>query len=87
MVRKHIEQLRHYLPLFGIVFAGLLGFILFSYDKGFQIVLLIMVAVTYVAWGIIHHTLHDDLHLSTIIEYLAIATLGLVIVFSILFRS
>ena len=64
-----------------------IAFALFSYDRGFQIAVSIAVALAYVAWGVMHHHLHRDLHLSVFIEYLIVASLGLVIVFSLIFRS
>jgi hypothetical protein len=84
---KLTKHLPHYVPLLGVIFAGLLGFLIFSYDRVFQTFILVAVASTYVFWGIIHHKIHDDLHIMVVVEYLVIATLGLVIVFSILFRA
>lgn len=85
--KRFTKHVQHYLPLVGVLVAGVLGFFLFSYDRAFQVILLVAVAVSYVAWGVIHHKMHDDLHLSVIVEYIVIATLGLVIVFSLLFRA
>ena len=85
--KKATKHVKHYLPLVGILFAGLLGFIAFSYDRAFQLIILTAVACAYVAWGLIHHYLHDDLHLFVIVEYIVVATLGLVIVFSLLLRA
>ena len=76
----------HYLSLFGILIAGFAGLILFSYDKGFQTVVAIATAASYVVWGIVHHYLHRDLHLEVFSEYLAVAVLGLVILFSLILR-
>lgn len=85
---KHITRhLQHYLPLLGILTAGVLGFVLFSYDKNFQGVVAIATAVSYVAWGLIHHYIHDDLHINIILEYVAIAFLGVMIIFSLIFRA
>ena len=79
--------MKHYLPLLGIMTAGLVGFVTFSYDKAFQAVMLIGIAVSYVVWGIVHHHLHDDLYLIIVLEYIIIATLGLVVGFSLLFTA
>ena len=46
----------------------------------------IATAVAYVAWGIVHHLLHKDLHIETVVEYVAIAALGLIILFSLVIR-
>lgn len=80
-------HLKHYLPLFGILFAGILGFIMFSYDKNFQMVLILAVAASYVTWGIVHHHLHRDLRISVVVEYVVIAMLGLILIYSLLFRA
>jgi hypothetical protein len=83
-ISKHLP---HYFVLFGLLAAGILAFLLFSYDKGFQMIVATAVALSYVAWGIVHHSIHRDLYLSVVIEYLAVASLGLVIVFSLILRS
>jgi hypothetical protein len=81
------RHLPHYLTLLGLLFAGILAFVIFSYDKMFQIGVLAAVAASYVAWGIIHHAIHKNLHLSVVIEYLVVAALGLIVVLSLIFRS
>jgi len=84
---KIIKDLSHYLPLLGVLGFGFLGFFLFSYDRGFQIVVIIATAFGYLTWGLIHHSLHKDLTAGVVWEYLAFAFLGLVLALSILFNS
>lgn len=86
-MKSFSKHLPHYLALLGILFFGFLGFVLFSYDRGFQIAIAYASAASYVAWGIIHHWLHHDLYLAVVVEYLAIATLGLFIVLSLVLRA
>ena len=86
-MKRITKHLSHYVPLIAIILAGVFGFLIFSYDQAFQIMILIAVCISYVLWGVIHHKIHDDLSLFVIIEYLVIATLGLVIVLSLLFRA
>lgn len=86
-MRRFTHHLRHYIPLIGILGAGIIGFVIFSYDRAYQMALTIAVAGGYVAWGIIHHHIHQDLHTSVIIEYFAIGILGIVILSSVLFRT
>ena len=81
------KHLSHYMALFGILFAGFAGLILFSYDKNFQVAVTLALSVSYVAWGITHHYLHKDLHIETFFEYLAVAILGFVIIFSLVLRT
>ncbi|QQS38690.1 hypothetical protein IPM62_04885 [Candidatus Woesebacteria bacterium] len=83
IVSRHVN---HYIPLVGIILSGSLGIIHFSYDRMFQASLAVAVAFSYFVWGVIHHYLHQDLDVSILVEYLAIATLGLMIVLSVLFR-
>lgn len=86
-MRRLAKHLPHYLTLIGILIFGALGFWIFSYDRLFQSAVVIAVAVAYVVWGIVHHAIHDDLHASVIVEYLSVASLGLVIVFSLILRA
>ena len=86
-MKKFARHFPHYLSLFGVIFVGLLAFLIFSYDRGFQLAILVSVAAAYVAWGFVHHYIHKDLYLSVIIEYAAVALVGLVIVFSLILRS
>ena len=81
---KHIP---HYLSLIGLFVIGILGIYLFSYDRSFQMSVVIATAAAYVAWGVVHHYLHRDLYLSVVIEYLVVATLGVILVFSLIFRA
>ncbi|OGD42091.1 hypothetical protein A2193_03370 [Candidatus Azambacteria bacterium RIFOXYA1_FULL_42_37] len=85
---KHIaKHLPHYFVLFGLLLAGILAFVLFSYDRIFQMVVAVAVAVSYVIWGLVHHYIHRDLYFSVVLEYLAVAVLGLVMVFSLILRT
>lgn len=86
-MKQFAHHLPHYLSLFGILLAGFAGLILFSYDKNFQLSVALATAGAYVAWGIVHHFIHKDLYLETVIEYMAIAVLGFVIIFSLIIRS
>jgi hypothetical protein len=77
------RQLSHYLTLGGIIFAGFAGLMLFSYDKHFQLAIATATATGYFTWGIVHHILNRDFHIEIALEYLAVAILGLTIIFSL----
>jgi hypothetical protein len=87
MMKSFARHLPHYLSLFGILLAGFAGLILFSYDKNFQLAVALATAGAYVAWGIVHHAIHKDLYMETVIEYIVIAVLGLTIILSLVVRS
>jgi hypothetical protein len=70
--------------LTGILLAGFAGLVLFSYDKNFQSAVAVATALAYVSWGVVHHIHHKDLHLETLLEYVAVAILGLTILFSLI---
>lgn len=82
-----MKHLSHYISLIGILVAGLLGFYFFSYDRFFQIGIAAALASAYVSWGIIHHTIHGDICLSIVLEYITVAILGFVMVLSLIYRS
>lgn len=77
----------HYFSLIAIFVAGILGFYIFSYDKVFQIGIAVALGASYVSWGIIHHTIHKDIYLSVILEYIAVAILGVTVVISLILRG
>lgn len=85
-MKSFARHLPHYLVLIGILFVGFAGLIVFSYDKTFQTGVALAVALSYVSWGLVHHYLHKDLHWEVFVEYLAIAAVGLVVLFSLILR-
>lgn len=86
-MKAFTKDLSHYMVLFGILMAGFVGLVLFPYDKIFQIAVTAGLVSSYVSWGIAHHFLHGDLHLKIVIEYLAVALLGFVIILSMVIRA
>ena len=82
-----MKHLPHYISLVSIFLAGVIGFFVYSYDKSFQIGVVFAMALAYISWGIIHHTIHKDICLSIILEYVAVAILGVVLMFSLIFRT
>jgi hypothetical protein len=86
-MKAFVKHLPHYLSLFGILFVGFAGLVLFSYDKNFQLSIAVALASGYLAWGVVHHLLHKDFHFEVFLEYLAVAILGLTVIFSLIIRS
>jgi hypothetical protein len=73
--------------LVGILAAGLLGFLLFPYDLILRSVVTVATAVAFVAWGIVHHWLHEDLHPKVVLEYIITSFLAALILLFMLWRS
>ena len=86
-MKKFFKHLSHSLLLVGILMAGFIGLILFSYDKNAQVLISVLTASGYVIWGVIHHTHNRDFHWEILMEYLAVAILGLTIIFTLIIRS
>ena len=86
-MKKFAKDLPHYASLIGVLLAGAAGFVIFPYDKAFQMAIAFGLAGAYLTWGIVHHVIHRDFDASVFAEYLAIAALGLIIVFSLLLRA
>jgi len=84
MKSKHLP---HYFSLIGILTATIIGFLVFSYDKNFQLAIITSASISYFVWGIIHHILHKDLNLQIALEYLVVASIGFVVGVSVIFRS
>ena len=86
-MKNIIKDLPHYLALLGIFVAGLLAFVIFNYDSPFRIAVIISIGISYVVWGIVHHYLNKDLYLEVVLEYIAIAILGMIIVLSLILET
>lgn len=82
-----LKHLSHYTVLLGIILVSFFGLILFSYDKIFQVAISFALALSYITWGLVHHYLNKDLHVETFIEYLVVAILGFVILFTMVIRT
>jgi len=83
-MKKITKHLPHYLPLIGLFGFVIFSFILFSYDILLLGIISVSAAIFYILWGVIHHYIHKDLYVSVVIEYILVASLGLVIIFSLL---
>ncbi len=87
MFKSKYKDLPHYVPLVAIFIAGIVGFYIFSYDRTFQLAVALSLSLSYVSWGIIHHTIHKDICLTIVLEYLAVAILGTVMILSLIYRA
>lgn len=84
-MHKFGRHIQHYFPLIGIFILTIVGFLLFPFDIAFQKGLLLAATAGYITWGIVHHYIHGDISIAVIFEYVAIAFIGCVVVFSLLF--
>ena len=81
------ENIIHYLVLLVILDLAVAAFFVFSFNRGYQAAVVVIMGILYVAWGIIHHFLSEDFHLRAILEYVLIALLANLVILSLLFRA
>lgn len=86
-MKRITKHLSHCLLLLGILFACFAGLVLFSYDKNIQFLIASLGSAGYVIWGVVHHKHNKDYHFEVLLEYLAVAILGLTIIFTLIIRS
>jgi hypothetical protein len=62
-------------------------FLIFSFERIYQMIIVLVAGLAYVLWGIIHHHVNDDLHSKVVAEYILVALLAELIIFSLLLRA
>jgi hypothetical protein len=70
----------YYLTFIAVELCGLLAVFYFAYDKFMRIFVVILMALFYIFWSILHHRIHHDATAKIVIEYILIGILGVVIV-------
>ena len=74
-MRKHLF---YYIGLVAMILVGMLLIIQYAANKQSQMVIVVGLGVLYVCWGVIHHYLHHNLRARIVLEYVAVASLGVV---------
>ena len=80
------EHFGHYIILLFILVFGILAFLHFQRYPQAQIMSVFLTASFYVLWGIVHHYLEGDLHIRVVMEYVAVALLGFLILWTVINR-
>jgi len=81
------KDLKHYLGLIAFLSIGLALFLVFNYNRQIQMGISLVMAVGYVIWGIIHHTIKKEFHPKIILEYILVAIVASVVVIFLLMRT
>lgn len=74
----------HFVVLVLILFGSIGSFLLLQGNHASQLVVGIVSAVSYVAWGIIHHALQKDLHVKIVVEYVLMGAIAIALLFIVL---
>ena len=89
---KNLDQetrhsLIHYSVLVVMMNIIVGAFLFFRFDRIYQMIIVLVAGLAYVLWGIIHHHVNDDLHLKVVVEYVLVALLAELIIFSLILRA
>lgn len=52
---------------------------MFPYDRVLQSAIVVSFGISFVVWGVVHHHIHEELHPKVVLEYIATAVLGIVV--------
>jgi hypothetical protein len=77
MAKKVSKHIGHYISLFLIFAIGISGLLLFHSDKKLQMAFVILIAIFYIIWGIVHHAINHSLNSKIVVEYILIGSLGI----------
>lgn len=66
-----------------ILGGGLFTFMFASGNRNLQIITGIVIAVSYVVWGIIHHAMDKSLHRNIVIEYVLISAIAIIVLLTL----
>jgi hypothetical protein len=81
------HNLLHYSVLVVMMNIIVGAFLFFSFEKHYQMIIVLVAGLAYVLWGIIHHHVNDDLHSKVVAEYVLVALLAELIIFSLILRA
>jgi hypothetical protein len=81
------SNLLHYSALVVMMNILIGAYLFFGFSRIYQMIIVLTTGIAYVLWGILHHHLNDDLHLKVVAEYVLVALLAELIIFSLLLRA
>lgn len=79
MIANFRRHLWYYIVTICIFTLGLVLIAVNDHDSKLQALLIAMTATCYFTWSLLHHYVHHELHLRVVIEYILIASLGVVL--------
>lgn len=78
-MKKHTNHLEYYVSLGVILLAGFLLAIQFT-RRADQMLTVVILAVFYVLWGIVHHIVCHNINTKIVVEYIIIASLAIAVI-------
>lgn len=83
--RKLSQKHLHVVILLVILGFSAGTFSLLAGKKDLQFLIGFISALSYVLWGITYHTIERDLYLRVVLEYVLVASVGLILLYTVLF--
>ena len=87
MIKDIKKRWRHYLVLLVIINMGVGLFAFLDFNRTLQYLVLLATSIGYLAWGVIHHWVEEDLHIKVFLEYFLIVIAANLFIFSLLWRA
>ena len=81
------HNLIHYSVLVVMMNIIVGAFLFFGFNQIYQMIIVLTAGIAYVLWGVIHHHVNNDLHLKVVAEYVLVALLAELIIFSLILRA
>ncbi len=78
-MKKVLHKYIYFLTLFLVLALSIWLFYLLAGFPRKQFVLIILAAIFYFIWGVVHHLIKGDFHLKIMLEYLLIAILAVIL--------
>lgn len=80
-MKKHFL---YYVSLIALLGIAVLLVATFQQQKQQQMTVVVMLGIIYVGWGVAHHKMHHSLRARIVLEYVAVALLGIATILLIL---
>lgn len=74
---KNIDRVAYIVLLAGLM-LGLLAFVSWQGERVIQLVVIMLLALFYISWGLVYHSLRGDLTAKLFLEYLLIGAIAMV---------
>lgn len=82
--KKKPAEFNHNITLISILGTGFSLFALYRFNRHAQRAIILITALSYILWGIIHHKLSHYLTREIIFEYILVAAIGSLVLLSLL---
>lgn len=83
MKKRRQPEFNHYIVLASMLGAGFSLSLYFRYSREAQAYVIVMTALAYILWGVVHHKLVHYLTIGVILEYVLVAALGSLVILSL----